>query len=103
MYTEYRPTSGLTVLEVHIPTGYIVKNETLRDYVRSGVVSNLKQAMFYSRKLVYYFSQVCSRAGPVYDQFTFYSPIYLYCQNETLREYVRSDTLPNLKTSHVLQ
>ena len=45
-------------MEIQIPTGYIVKNETLREYVRSGMVPSLKQAMFYDRKLVYVFSQV---------------------------------------------
>ncbi|GFO11263.1 Cd109 antigen-like isoform x3 [Plakobranchus ocellatus] len=55
VYTNRSLTSGLAVLEVDIPTGYIVMNDTLRNYVRSGIVPNLKRAEFYGRKVVYYF------------------------------------------------
>jgi hypothetical protein len=51
-------TSGLSVLEIDIPTGYVIMNDTLRDYVRSGVVQNLRRAEFYGRKVVFYFSYV---------------------------------------------
>ncbi|GFO45329.1 macroglobulin complement-related 2 [Plakobranchus ocellatus] len=54
-YTERSLTSGLAVLEADLPTGYVVMNDTLRDYVRSGVVPNLRRAEFYGRKVVYYF------------------------------------------------
>ncbi|XP_059162064.1 alpha-2-macroglobulin-like [Physella acuta] len=55
LYTERSLTSGLAVLEVDIPTGFIVMNDTLRSYVRSRVVPNLKRAEFYGRKVVFYF------------------------------------------------
>ncbi|KAK6185943.1 hypothetical protein SNE40_008070 [Patella caerulea] len=55
VYTERSLTSGLAVIEVDIPTGYVVMNDTLRDYVQSGIVPNLKRAEFYNRKVVYYF------------------------------------------------
>ena len=58
IYTERSYTSGLAVLEVDIPTGYVVMNDTLRDYVRSGITPNLKRAEFYSRKVVFYFNYV---------------------------------------------
>ncbi|KAL8613871.1 hypothetical protein ACOMHN_032861 [Nucella lapillus] len=58
LYTERAQTTGLSVLEVDIPTGYVVMNDTLRDYVRSGVVPNLRRAEFYGRKVVFYFSYV---------------------------------------------
>ncbi|KAK7498039.1 hypothetical protein BaRGS_00010627 [Batillaria attramentaria] len=56
IYTERSLTSGLSVLEIDIPTGFIVMNDTLRDYVRSNIVPNLKRAEFYGRKVVFYFS-----------------------------------------------
>lgn len=55
-YQEGSKTSGLAVLEIDIPSGYIVMNDTLRDYVRSRLVPNLKRAEFYGRKIVFYFS-----------------------------------------------
>ena len=58
LFQEKSLTSGLAVLEVDIPTGYVVMNDTLRDYVRSGVVQNLRRAEFYGRKVVYYFEYV---------------------------------------------
>jgi hypothetical protein len=48
----------MAVMEIDIPTGYIVMNDTLRDYVRSNLVPNLKRAEFYGRKIVFYFSYV---------------------------------------------
>ena len=58
LFQEKSLTSGLAVLEVDIPTGYVVMNDTLRDYVRSGIVPNLRRAEFYERKVVYYFDYV---------------------------------------------
>lgn len=55
LYTERSLTSGLAVLEVDIPTGYVVMNDTLRSYVRSGVVPNLKRAEFYNKQVFFYF------------------------------------------------
>ena len=48
----------MSVLEVDLPTGFIVMNDTLRDYVQSRVVPSLKRAEFYGRKVVFYFSYV---------------------------------------------
>ena len=48
----------MAVLEVDLPSGFIVMNDTLRDYVRSGIRPNLKRAEFYGRKVVFYFSYV---------------------------------------------
>lgn len=58
VYLEKSLESGLTVLEVEIPTGFVVMNHTLRDYVRSGMVPNLKRAEMYYRKVVFYFSHI---------------------------------------------
>ncbi|WAR12173.1 CPMD8-like protein [Mya arenaria] len=58
VYTDKSMESGLTVLEVDIPTGFVIMNHTLRDYVRSRQVPNLKRAEFYYNKVVFYFSHV---------------------------------------------
>ncbi|CAG5127243.1 unnamed protein product [Candidula unifasciata] len=55
LYTTRSLTSGLAVLEVETPTGYVVMNDTLRDYVRSRAVRNLRRAEFYGNKVVFYF------------------------------------------------
>jgi hypothetical protein len=46
------------VLEIDVPSGYVVMNHTLRNIVRRGVPANLKRAEFYFRKVVLYFSYV---------------------------------------------
>ncbi|PVD21251.1 hypothetical protein C0Q70_19422 [Pomacea canaliculata] len=58
VFTDLSKTSGLSVLEIDLPTGFIIMNDTLRDYVRSGAVPTLKRAEFYGRKLVFYFSHL---------------------------------------------
>jgi len=57
-YLERSLTSGMAVLEIDIPSGYIVMNDTLRDYVRSQLVPNLKRAESYNRKIVFYFTHL---------------------------------------------
>ncbi|CAL1532738.1 unnamed protein product [Lymnaea stagnalis] len=66
LYEEKSKTSGLAVLEVDIPTGYVVMNDTLRDYVRSGVVPNLKRAEHYDRKVIFYFEYLDASKTCVY-------------------------------------
>ncbi|XP_059162065.1 LOW QUALITY PROTEIN: C3 and PZP-like alpha-2-macroglobulin domain-containing protein 8 [Physella acuta] len=66
LYTEKSKTSGLTVMEIDIPTGYVVMNDTLRDYVKSGVVPNLKRAEHYQRKVVFYFDYLDESKTCVY-------------------------------------
>ncbi|KAL4235441.1 endopeptidase inhibitor [Mactra antiquata] len=58
VYLEKSQQSGLTVLEIDIPTGYVIMNHTLRDYVQNGGVPNLKRAEFYYRKVVFYFTHI---------------------------------------------
>ncbi|XP_048253504.1 CD109 antigen-like [Haliotis rufescens] len=65
-YTEKSLSSGLAVLEIDIPTGYIIMNNTLREYVQSGIVPNLRRAEFYGRKLVYYFEYLDQSKTCVY-------------------------------------
>lgn len=58
LYTERSLEAGLTVLEIDIPTGFVVTNHTLKEYVRSGQTPNLRRAEFYYRKVVFYFDKV---------------------------------------------
>ena len=41
-----------------LPTGYIVMNNHLREYVQSGVVPTLNRAEFYDKKIVFYLDYV---------------------------------------------
>ena len=52
-------TTGLTVLEVELPTGYVIMNDDLRLYVQSGDVPTLRRAFYYSKKVVFYLDYVC--------------------------------------------
>ncbi|PNF16401.1 hypothetical protein B7P43_G10516 [Cryptotermes secundus] len=47
--------SGLAVLDVTIPTGYIVQQQDLDAYIRSRQVRNLQRARFQERKVLFYF------------------------------------------------
>jgi len=47
--------SGLTVIEAHLPTGYVITNDVLRAYAQSGDVPTLRRAEAYGRKIVFYF------------------------------------------------
>ncbi|XP_054723175.1 CD109 antigen-like [Uloborus diversus] len=48
--------SGMAVLEVDVPTGYVVQQQDLDAYVRSGKVRNLQEARYNERKVVFYFT-----------------------------------------------
>nr|BAR45628.1 macroglobulin complement-related 2 [Niponia nodulosa] len=47
--------SGMAVLEVDIPTGYIIQQQDLDAYVLSQKVRNLRRARYYERKAYFYF------------------------------------------------
>jgi CD109 antigen len=51
-------TTGMTVMEIHMPTGYIITNDVLRSYAQSGIVPTLRRAEAYGRKVVFYFDTV---------------------------------------------
>ena len=51
-------TSGMAVIEIHIPTGYVITNDVLRTYAQSGNVSTMHRAEAYGRKVVFYFDHV---------------------------------------------
>ncbi|XP_064599225.1 CD109 antigen-like [Liolophura sinensis] len=50
--------SGLAVMEIEIPTGFVVMNDTLRSYVQSKAIPTLRRAESYYRKVVYYFDYI---------------------------------------------
>lgn len=52
---EESPRSGMAVLDVSIPTGYIIQQQTLDHYIRSRQVRNLQRARFQPRKVLFYF------------------------------------------------
>lgn len=54
------PRSGLAVLDVAIPTGYIVQQQNLDAYVLQRTVPNLQRARFFPGKLLFYFDYVTS-------------------------------------------
>ncbi|KAL7301156.1 hypothetical protein TKK_0006128 [Trichogramma kaykai] len=47
--------SGMAVLDVTIPTGYIIQQQNLDTYVRSRQVRNLQRARFQPSKVLFYF------------------------------------------------
>ncbi|XP_054709212.1 CD109 antigen-like [Uloborus diversus] len=47
--------SGMAVLEIGIPTGYIIEQHELHGYVRSHMVRNLREARFQEGKITFYF------------------------------------------------
>ncbi|KAK4884325.1 hypothetical protein RN001_000596 [Aquatica leii] len=47
--------SGLTVLDITIPTGYIIQQQKLDAYILSRRVRNLQRARFFNRKVLFYF------------------------------------------------
>ncbi|KAJ8681561.1 hypothetical protein QAD02_017353 [Eretmocerus hayati] len=47
--------SGMAVLDITIPTGYIIQQQNLDRYVRSRTVRNLQRARFHPSKVQFYF------------------------------------------------
>ena len=50
----------MAVLDVAIPTGYIVQQQNLDAYIRSRRVRNLQRARFQEQKVLFYFDYVSS-------------------------------------------
>ncbi len=55
---EESDKSGMAVLEVDIPTGYVIQQQELDKYVRSGRVRHLREARYDERKVSFYFNYV---------------------------------------------
>ncbi|KAK0087516.1 hypothetical protein PV326_005160 [Microctonus aethiopoides] len=52
--------SGMAVLDVAIPTGYIIQQQTLDKYILSRQVKNLQRARFVGEKVLFYFDYLDS-------------------------------------------
>ncbi|KAF8787021.1 CD109 antigen-like [Argiope bruennichi] len=55
-FSEESDKSGMAVVEVDIPTGYVIEQQKLDAYVHSGRVRNLREARFHERKVAFYFN-----------------------------------------------
>lgn len=55
IYNEESTRSGMAVLDVTIPTGYIIQQQKLDEYILARNVRNLKRAKFTGRKVLFYF------------------------------------------------
>lgn len=53
--TNESARSGMAVLDVAIPTGYIIQQQTLDRYILSKQVRNLHRARFQEKKVLFYF------------------------------------------------
>ncbi|KAF7989441.1 hypothetical protein HCN44_008115 [Aphidius gifuensis] len=53
--TNESSRSGMAILDVTIPTGYIIQQQTLDRYIRSKAVKNLQKARFQEKKVLFYF------------------------------------------------
>lgn len=52
--------SGMAVLDVTIPTGYIIQQQKLDAYILTKRVRNLQRAKFAEKKVLFYFDYVSS-------------------------------------------
>lgn len=55
---EESDKSGMAVLEVDIPTGYVIQQQELDAYVLSGRARHLREARYDERKVSFYFNYV---------------------------------------------
>lgn len=51
-------SSGMSVLEISVPTGYVIQQQELDAIVKNSPFRNLQEARFYQRKVVFYFEYV---------------------------------------------
>lgn len=56
--TNESERSGMAVLDVTIPTGYIIQQQKLDSYILTRRVRNLQRARFQERKVLFYFDYV---------------------------------------------
>ncbi|XP_042221824.1 pregnancy zone protein-like [Homarus americanus] len=58
MFKEASDTSGISVLEVTVPTGYGASTEVLQEYVAAQTVPNLRRVDFQQRKITFFFEKL---------------------------------------------
>lgn len=56
--TDESIRSGMAVLDVSVPTGYMIQQQKLDAYILSQRVRNLQRARFQERKVLFYFDFV---------------------------------------------
>nr|QOJ54018.1 macroglobulin complement-related 2 [Ixodes ricinus] len=66
--TEESPRSGMAVLEVNLPSGYYIQQQTLDAYVQSSNVRNLREARYQEKKVEIYFDYLDT--SPICVNFT---------------------------------
>lgn len=59
--------SGMAVLEVAIPTGYIIQQQRLDSYILSRRVRNLQRAKYNEKKVIFYFDFVSSKSFLIWN------------------------------------
>lgn len=57
----------MAVLDVTIPTGYIIQQQDLDAYIRSRYVPGLQRARFHERKVLFYFDYVSLKKKNSYN------------------------------------
>ena len=70
MRPELSNHSGMAVIEIDVPTGYVITNDVLRAYAQSGDVPLLRRAESYARKVVFYFDYVSTSLIALYPSET---------------------------------
>ncbi|KAK8746520.1 hypothetical protein OTU49_017065 [Cherax quadricarinatus] len=58
MFREASDSSGISVLEVTVPTGYGASKDVLQQYVTSRTVPNLRRVDFQQRKVTFFFEKL---------------------------------------------
>lgn len=56
--TDESIRSGMAVLDVAVPTGYMIQQQKLDSYILSKRVRNLQRARYQERKVLFYFDYV---------------------------------------------
>lgn len=62
--------SGMTVLDVAIPTGYFMQQQKLDNYVLGQRVRNLKRAKYEEKRVLFYFDYVSEEIPSPYTRFS---------------------------------
>jgi hypothetical protein len=97
VYLEESSMSGMAVLEVTIPTGYVIQQQELDVIVKSSPLRNLEEARFYDRKVVFYFDYVS-----LFLMINFVSNVLIYKTNkfcELMNSWIRRSLVYRLLSS----
>ncbi len=101
VYLQESSMSGMAVLEVTIPTGYVIQQQELDVIVKSSPLRNLEEARFYDRKVVFYFDYVSLEIIS-----NFVSNVFIHKTNEfsvTMISWIRRTLVSRLQSSVGIQ